>query len=131
MKHVPLLMVAALSLFSVTAGIAETIYWPVGPIGTQTTTRTIMNSFGNYHVGWDTLTTPGLTCNFHMGIDILPYNGNRDVRASKSGFISDIATDGDQYLVVVVDDTLTSTHGWSYQHLTDPSLFGPAPNGWY
>ncbi|PIE52253.1 hypothetical protein CSA37_07800 [Candidatus Fermentibacteria bacterium] len=81
MKHT--LQITLLLISAFTAANAGTIYWPVGPAGTQNTTRTLHNSFGNYHVGWDTLTTPDLCCNFHMGIDILPYNGNREVRACK------------------------------------------------
>jgi len=114
-----------LFLFAVTAATAGTIYWPVGSAGTQTTTRTLFNSFGNYHVGWETLMTPVYRCNFHMGIDIFPYNNNRDVRACKGGYISSITHDiNGQYVVVVVDDTLNSTHGWSYQHLDDPAQYG-------
>ena len=126
MKRIPLIIVAALSLFVVTAGITGPIYWPVGPTGTQDTTRTLFHSFGNFHVGWDSVGQGGWDCNFHMGIDILPYNGNRDVRACKDGYISNIIgipceTDS-QYVAVIVDTLLNQPPGWSYQHIHNPRV---------
>jgi len=109
------------SAFGTDAGILP---WPVGSVSNQNKTRTIFNAFGNYHLLWDNIGTPSNEVNFHNGIDILPYDGDRDVRAVESGYISDIDTDGDQYVVVIVDELnqLTgSTHGWSYGHLDEPS----------
>jgi hypothetical protein len=109
------------SAFGTDAGILP---WPVGSVSNQNKTRTIRNAFGNYHLLWDNIGTPSNPVNFHNGIDILPYDGNRDVRAVESGFISDIYSFGDQYVVVIVDELnqLTgSTHGWSYGHLDEPT----------
>lgn len=128
MKRIPLLFAYLLLLFAAISS-GDTIFWPVGSAGTQSSTRTLFNNFGNYHVGWDTLTTPDLCCNFHMGIDILPYNGNREVRACKEGYIYSIDVffipeNGDsQYVAVVVDNYSTSLYGWSYQHINNPVDF--------
>ena len=111
------------SAFGTDAGILP---WPVGSVIDQNKTRTIMNAFGNYHLLWGNIGTPSNPVNFHNGIDILPYDGNRDVRAVESGFISDISesvTLG-EFVVVIVDELnpLTgSSHGWSYGHLDEPT----------
>ncbi|PIE52090.1 hypothetical protein CSA37_08525 [Candidatus Fermentibacteria bacterium] len=94
--------------------------WPVGDGSTGSITRTLLTSFGDNNPQWDNLESD--SCNFHIGIDIPPCNGEYEVRAAAGGYFSEIFYDTltKQYFVVIVDDYYTSEYGWGYQHLTEP-----------
>jgi|GEM_PF-2608025 len=126
-------MIILIALTGMSAG--GSLPWPTGPGGTQTQTRTLMNSYGSPNKTWlevyNAYCDQEAVLNFHAGIDIVRFDesepGYSNVYAIESGYYIDIPGDSpiemrDGRFVDEVWYTIGSSpqseEGWCYQHLT-------------
>lgn len=85
-------MIILIALTGMSAG--GSLPWPTGPGGTQTQTRTLMNSYGSPNNTWldvyNAYCDQEASVNFHPGIDIVRFDesepGYSTVYAIESGY---------------------------------------------
>lgn len=130
-------------LLAALTGVAfsGTLPWPIGPDGTQSDTRTLLNTYGSPNNTWlNVYYNPGPpgVVNFHAGIDIKafdddPYTPDDQVFPIESGYLIDIPNDApvefsdgtrlEQGVHYTLGYSASSADGWCYQHLIEWPLW--------